>query len=209
MSLLGASHSVEARVSITGRQVYVCYFRVLGCTSSFPRSMPWVLSRSDMSSGDVNGFLEGSQSYVACWPRLWRSRVFHGGRDRGTLAWHANQFAPAAVECPACSTSWGQPPTWCDLRRCRERITKFHFEGVRRSIPSPQHGHQPQNWKRCVAEKFRAAAAPEFSLKGHQPQKWPPLDGMSVPSDKTSLTSLWNPHITENRQGTKGWLCFC
>ena len=48
-----------------------------------------------------------------------------------------NQFAPAAVECPVCSTSRGQPPIWCDLWRCREMITKLHFEGVRRGIPGP------------------------------------------------------------------------
>ena len=57
-----------------------------------------------------------------------------------------------------------------------------------------QQGHQHQNWKRGVSETSRSAAAPEFLLLGHQPQNWPLLDGMSMPSDKTSLTSLWNPH---------------
>ena len=63
-----------------------------------------------------------------------------------------------------------QPQTWCDLWRCRERITKLHSEGGAEGHPvaDPQHGHQPKNW--------------------------PPLDGMSMPSDKTSLTSLWNRH---------------
>ena len=48
-----------------------------------------------------------------------------------------NQFALAAVGCPMCSTSRGQPPTWCVLWRCREMITKLLFEGVRRGIPGP------------------------------------------------------------------------
>ena len=62
---------------------------------------------------------------------------FHDGRGRGILAWQPNQFAPAAEGCPVCSTSRGQPPIWCDLWRCREMITKLHFEGVRRDIPGP------------------------------------------------------------------------
>ena len=58
----------------------------------------------------------------------------------------------------------------------------------------PQYGHQPHNWKRGVSETSRAAAAPEFLHDGHQPKNWPTLDGISMPSDKTSQTSLWNPH---------------
>ena len=88
-------------------------------------------------------FLEVFASeFVARWPRSWHSRAFHDGRDRGILAWQPNQFAPAAEGCPVCSTSRGQPPTWCDLRRCREMITKLHFEGVRRGIPGPT----PSTW---------------------------------------------------------------
>ena len=46
-----------------------------------------------------------------------------------------------------------------------------------------------------VSETSRGAvAAPEFLLLGHQPQNWP-LDGMTIPSEKTSLTLLWNPHV--------------
>ena len=62
----------------------------------------------------------------------------------------------------------------------------FHIPG-----PTPSTG---TNWKRGVSETSRAAAAPEFLHDGHQPQNWPPLDGISMPSDKTSQTSLWNPH---------------
>ena len=85
----------------------------------------------------VFDLLGGSLPRVARWPRSWHSRELHGGGDRGTLAWQPNQFALAAVGCPVCSTFRGQPPTWCDLCRCREMITKLHFEGVRRSIPGP------------------------------------------------------------------------
>ena len=85
----------------------------------------------------VNGILEYLPPSVARWPRSWHSRSFHGGRDRGVLAWQPNQYAPAAEGCPVCSTSRFQPPTWCDLLRCREMITKLHFEGVRRDIPGP------------------------------------------------------------------------
>ena len=46
-----------------------------------------------------------------------------------------------------------------------------HFEGVRRGIPGPTP-----------------------SLVGQHPQNWPPLDGMSLPSEKTSVTLLWNTH---------------
>ena len=67
-------------------------------------------------------------------------------RDRGILAWQPNQFAPAAVGCPVCSTSRGQPPNWCDLWRCREMIIKLHFEGVRRDIlgPTPVRAPTPE-----------------------------------------------------------------
>ena len=115
----------------------------------------------------------------------WRDQgELRGGRDRGFLAEQPNHFAPAAVRCPACSTSRGQLPTWCDLWRFREMITKLHFEGVRRGIPGPTPslvGHQPQNWKSCVSETSRAAAAPEFLLDGHQPQNWPPLTSCLCP----------------------------
>ena len=57
----------------------------------------------------------------------------------------------------------------------------------------PQHGHQPHNWKKGILETSGAANAPEFFLDGHQSQNWP-LDGISMPSNKTSLTSLWSLH---------------
>ena len=76
-------------------------------------------------------------------------------------------------------------PTPDTLKRCG---------GASRGQPPSLVGHQPQNWKRGVSETSRAAAAPEFLLLGHQPQNWPPLDGMSLPSEKTSLTLLWNLH---------------
>ena len=97
--------------------------RILQCASS---------SLTKLSQTSI---LESSLPRVSRWPRSWHSRELHGGRDRGILAWQPNQFAPAAVGCPVCSTSRGQPPTWCDLWRCREMITKLHFEGVRRGIP--------------------------------------------------------------------------
>ena len=112
----------------------------------------------------VNGILEYLPPSVARWPRSWHSRELHGGRDRGILAWQPNQFAPAAVGCPVCSTSQGQTPTWCDLWRCREMITKLHFERVRRDIPGPT---PITNWKRGVSETSRAAAAPKFLHDGH------------------------------------------
>ena len=119
-----------------------------------------------------------SRSRVARWPRSWHRRKWHGVRDRGA--------------------GRGQPPSWWDLGRCRERIARLHFEGVLRDIlgPTPNlDGHQPQKWKRGVSKTSRGAeAGPKFLLLGHQPQNWPPLDGMSMPSEKTSLTLLWNPH---------------
>ena len=87
-----------------------------------------------------------------------------GVRDR---AWQLNQFALESVGCPTCSA-----PSWCDLRRCRERITGLQVEGVRRDIlgPTPQCRHQTQNWKRGVSETSRAAAAPEFNSTGTNPR---------------------------------------
>ena len=41
----------------------------------------------------------------------------------------------------------------------------------------------------------------EESRAEYGSQNWPPLHGVSVPSDKTSLTSLWNLHSAENRKG--------
>ena len=108
---------------------------------------------------------EGSLPRVSRWPRSWHSRELHGGRDRGILAWQPNQFAPAAGRgVPVCSTSRGQPPTWCDLWRCREMIIKLHFEGVWRDIPAstPQYGHQPHNWKRGVSEDIPGGGCPRI-----------------------------------------------
>ena len=102
--------------------------------------------------------------------------------------WRGNPTNSLRQRSPVCSTSLGQPPTWCDLWRCREMITKLHSEG------HPGANPQYHNWKRGVSETSRAAAAPEFLHDGHQPQNWPTLDGISLPSDKTSQTSLWNPH---------------
>ena len=75
-------------------------------------------------------------------------------------------------------------------------ITKLHFERVRRGIPgtTPSTGTNPTTGRGVSPRHPRAAAAPEFLHDGHQPQNWPPLDGISTPSDKTSLTLLWNPH---------------
>ena len=38
---------------------------------------------------------------------------------------------------------------------------------------------------------------------GHQPQNWTPLDCISMPSDKTSRTSLWNPHSRKTLKGER------
>ena len=93
-----------------------------------------------------------------------------------------------------CSTSRGQPPTWCDLRRCREMITKLHFEGVRRGIPGPTPSMgTPQLGAGCLRD-IPGGGCPRILHDGHQPQNWPPLDGISMPSDKTSQTSLWKHH---------------
>ena len=98
--------------------------------------------------------------------------------------------------CPVCSTSRGQPPTWCDLWRCREMITKLLFEGVRRGIPGPTPitGSNPRTGRGVSRRHPGWLQPPNFYIDGHQPQNWPPLDGISMPSDKTSQTSLWNHH---------------
>ena len=78
---------------------------------------------------------------------------------------------------------------WCP-RSGPDLLNQFALEGWSRvfRIPGPTPslvGHQPQNWKRGVSETSRAAAAPEFFLLlEHQPQNWPPLDGMSMPSER-------------------------
>ena len=119
----------------------------------------------------VNDIFEGSLPRVARWPRSWHSREFHGGRDRGILAWQPNQFAPAAVGCPVCSTSRGQPPTWCDLWRCREMITKLNFEGVRRGIPgtTPSTGTNPTTGRGVspIPNFTRRAPTPELATGRH------------------------------------------
>ena len=126
---------------------------------------------------DVNDIFEGSLPRVSRWPRSWHSRELHGGRDRGILAWQPNQFAPAAEGCPVCSTSRGQPPTWCDLWRCREMITKLHFEGVRRDIPGPTPSHQaparaptPQLEEGCLRDIPGGGCPRIFYMTGTNPR---------------------------------------
>ena len=107
-----------------------------------------------------------------------RFREFHDGRGRGT----AESCMVAEIEVywrgnPTNSLGSGgvsrvfhipgQPPTWCDLWRCREMITKLHFEGVWRDIPGPTP--EPQLEEGCLRD-IRAAAAPEFLHDGHQSQ---------------------------------------
>ena len=117
-----------------------------------------------------------------------------------------NPFVPAAVGCPVCFTSQGQPPTWCDLWRCREMITKLLFEGVRRGIPgpTPSTGTNPRTGRGVSRRHPGRRLLPNFYMMGtNQRQNWPPLDGISMPSDKTSQTSLWNPH-RRTEKGEKG-----
>ena len=90
----------------------------------------------------------------------------------------------------------GPTPTWCDLWRCREMITKLHFEGVRRGIPgpTPSTGTNPTTGRGVSPRHPGRRLPPNFYTTGTNPRTGPPLDGMSMPSDQTSLTSLWNPH---------------
>ena len=120
----------------------------------------------------VFDLLEGSLPRVSRWPRSWHSRELHGGRDRGILAWQPNQFAPAAEGCPVCSTSRGQPPTWCDLWRCREMITKLHFEGVRRDIPgpTPSTGTNPTTGRGVSPRHPGRRLPPNFYMTGTNPR---------------------------------------
>ena len=121
---------------------------------------------------DVNDILEGSLPRVARWPSRGTARELHGGRDRGFLAWQPNQFAPAAEGCPVCSTSRGQPPTWCDLWRCREMITKLHFEGVRRGIPgpTPSTGNNPTTGSGVSPRHPGRRLPPNFYMTGTNPR---------------------------------------
>ena len=106
------------------------------------------------------------------WPRSWHSRELHGGRVRGKLAWQPNQFAPTAVGCPVCSTSRGQPPTWCDLWRCREMMTKLHFERVRRGIPgpTPSTGTNPTTGRGVSPRHPGRRLPPNFYTTGTNPR---------------------------------------
>ena len=61
-----------------------------------------------------------AQQRVAWWPRSWYIGV-----------------ATQPIRSGSGGVSRVFPPTWCDLWRCREMITKLHFEGVRRGIPGP------------------------------------------------------------------------
>ena len=104
-------------------------------------------------------------------------RVLHDGRgrgtaDRGILAWQPNQFAPAAEGCPVCSTSRSQLPTWCDLWRCREMITKLHFEGVRRDIPgpTPSTGNNPTTGRGVSPGHPGRRRSPNFYTTGTNPR---------------------------------------
>ena len=77
-----------------------------------------------------------------------RFRELHDGRGRGTVesCMVADIVVCGVATQPIRSGSGGvsrvfhipgPTPTWCDLWRCREMITKLHFEGVRRGIPGP------------------------------------------------------------------------
>ena len=87
-------------------------------TSRFSRSLSWALSVF-LLGFSRSASLVCSRTSAVSW-RV-RRRDLHNGRGRGTvesgmvsefvvLAWQPNQFAPAAVGCPVCSTSLGQLP---------------------------------------------------------------------------------------------------
>ena len=128
----------------------------------------WLLpiSSSTAASVCVRGHRVCSRSSAVSW-RV-RRRDLHNGRGRDTVErWHGVRVRCAGLVnttnslrqrrgCPVCSTSQGQPPTWCDLWRCREMITKLLVEGVRRGIPG---GGGPQIFT-------RRAPTPELATTG-------------------------------------------
>ena len=165
-----------------------CYFRTLCLlvgafrTSRFSRSLSWALSVSLLGCLR-SASLVCSRTSAVSW-RV-RRRDLHNGRGRGTVEscmvaeivvyWPGqhNHFAPAAVGCPVCSTSRGQPPTWwCDLWRCREMITKLLFEGVRRGIPgpTPSTGTNPTTGRGVSPRHPGRRRPPNFYSTGTNPR---------------------------------------
>ena len=111
-----------------------------------------------------------------------RFRELHDGRGRGTaescmeseivVYWRGNptNSLRQRLGCPVCSTSRGQPPSWCDLWRCREMITKLHFEGVRIPGPTPSTGTNPRTGRGVSRRHPGRRRPPNFYSTGTIPR---------------------------------------
>ena len=134
---------------------------------------------------DVNGILEGLLPRIARWP-----------------TWQPNQFAQAAVGCPACSTSRGQPLTWCDLWRKRP------FEGEWRSIPgrTPSTGTHPTTGRGVSRRHPGWRRPPIFYSTGTNPRTdhW---TACLCPVKDVADVTVEPPQ--ENRERRKGEFSFC
>ena len=112
-----------------------------------------------------------------------RFRELHGGRGRGTaescmvaeivVYWRGNPTNSLRQRWGVpCVPHPGASPTWCDLWRCREMITKLHFEGVRRGIPgtTPSTGTNPTTGRGVSPRHPGRWLPPNFYTTGTNPR---------------------------------------
>ena len=124
-----------------------------------------------------------------------RRREFQDGRGRGTA--ESCMVAEIVVYWrPVCSTSRGQPPTWCDLWRCREMITKLHFEGVRRDIPgpTPSTGTSPTTGRGVSPRHPGRRLPPNFYMTGTNPRTGHHWTAFLCPVIRRPDVTVESPH---------------
>ena len=122
----------------------------------------WSLSCSSASSCWPWYFVASRVSLrrVAWWPRSWNFDVATQPIRSGSGGVSCVFYIP------------GPTPTWCDLWRCREMITKLHFEGVQRGIPgpTPSTGTNPTTGRGVSPRHPGRRLPPNFYTTGTNPR---------------------------------------
>ena len=160
---------------MVGPKPWTFLWFLLGCFRFLEPLAPSICS-STAASVCVRGHRVCSRASAVSWTICLRE--VHDGRGRGT----AERFMVAEVV-----VYWRGNPS--NSLRQRRGVPCVPHPGAYPPVRAPT----PQLEEGCLRDIPGGGCPRIFTRRAPTPEL-PPLDGISMPSDKTSQTSLWNPH---------------